>query len=370
MLTKFLLFLFSIISSFFLIHPGKDEFVQHKIIQSDSIPIILQEKVDSNNNTIWYEADIETEVCREGLCEIAHITIYWDEIGDFLKFTLPDGRDLTKYDHKPFNTDDYRKLANILADTASLLKEISYNEINDIIERAQEQVDAVTGATPGELANAVVRDAAFSTYTFWHIVYGASRDTIINHLGKKTNADFVLEKLKNEASNIKIWAIKKARENYKNNSEVKQEVLKLLSNSDFEVASQSLRFFTNEELEEKKLQQSIVNMFPEMEGIMKFELLYRLKKLNEIQQETFTFLLNEFIENRVGVSAYTHIVQLAELVKAPDENSIGMIEQLLYHDNFYVARKAYDYLKSYSSNERQLAKNLKKFENKYADRLN
>lgn len=370
MFARIFLIIISVISSFLIVKQNDCGYKQHKINQNDSIPFLLQEKVDSNNNTIWYKADIETEVCRERLCELAHITFYWDEIGDFLKFTLPDGKDLTKYDHKPFNADDYIKLANILADSTSLLKEISYDEINDIIERAQKEVDAITGATPGELANAVVRDAALSTYTFWHIVYGEARDTIINLLEQKICKEYILDRLKNGQSNVKLWAIKKADGRYKDNQQIKQEILRLIQDDNFEVASTSLHFFTDEELETKILQQEIIHLFPQVEGIMKFEILYRFKKLNKIYPETFSFLLNEFLENRVGVSAYTHIMRIAELVETPNEQDLTKIEELLNHNNFYVARKAYDYLKEQSINEDKLSKDLRKFEKKYHDRLN
>ena len=370
MQTRLLLIIPVIFSPFIIVNKQDKEHVEYKIVQNDSMLVFLREKTDPNNNTIWYQADIETEVCRERLCEIAHITIYWDEIGDFLKFTLPEGKDLTKYDHKPFNADDYRKLANILADSTSLLKNLSYNEINDVIERAQKEVDAVTGATPGELANAVVRDAALSTYTFWHIVYGASRDTIRNHLEQKMSINYVLNKLENGKPNTKLWAIKTAKEKYGDNEQARQQILELISDDNFDVAATSLRFFTDDELETQYVQQEIIRLFPQVQGVMKFEILYCLKKLKKIYPETFTFLLNEFIENKIGVSAYNHIIEIGELVEAPNEQDLVAMERLLYHDNFYVARKAYDYLKEQAMRDKQLSKDLRKFEKRYSERLN
>ncbi len=90
-------------------NPTAENIIKHRVIQNDTTAFELLEKRDSNHKTLWYRAEIETEVCREKLCELAFINIYWDEVGEYLKFSLPEERDLTKNDHTPFDVSDYQK---------------------------------------------------------------------------------------------------------------------------------------------------------------------------------------------------------------------------------------------------------------------
>ena len=76
-----------------------DTLFEYTVLHNDTLSFTLYEKRDSSKHTLWYRSHIVTRVCRENLCEIAAITFYWDEVGNFMKFTLPENRNLTKYDH-------------------------------------------------------------------------------------------------------------------------------------------------------------------------------------------------------------------------------------------------------------------------------
>ncbi|NND78322.1 MAG: hypothetical protein HKN53_00330 [Maribacter sp.] len=350
-----------------------ESIIKHRVIQNDTTAFELLEKRDSNNKTLWYRAEIETEVCREKLCELAFINIYWDEVGDYLKFTLPEERDLTKNDHTPFDVSDYQKLDEILADPENELKYYSFHEINDAVENLRkeyEDVDGITGATPIGMVDAVVNGAALSSYTFWHLVYGAARDTIKQHVRKKTNQEYISQKLKSNRSNFRIWAIEEAKELFQTEDAITHEIMQLVSDDpNKKVSNEALNFFTDALLEKRDIQKKLMHQFYKASHEMKIDILNRQKKLRVIYPETFDFLLAEFAEKRIGVLAFSSIMEIAQSVKKPSESSFKIIRELLLHDNYYVARKAYDFVVEHPSNIKGLKKNMKIFERKYADRL-
>lgn len=354
-------------------NPTTESIVKHRVIQNDTTAFELLEKRDSNDNTLWYRAEIETEVCREKLCELAFINIYWDEVGDYLKFTLPEDKDLSKNDHIPFDVSDYQKLDEILADPENELKYYSFHEINDAVENLRkeyEDVDGITGATPIGLVDAVVNGAALSSYTFWHLVYGAARDTIKQQVRKKTDQEYISQKLRSNRSNFRIWAIKEAKELFQTEDSINQLIMRLVSDDpNKRVSDEALNFFTDAQLEKRDIQKKLMDQFYLANHEMKIDILNRQKKIRVVHPETLNFLLTEFTEERIGVLAFSPIMEIAQSVKEPSEQSFKIMRELLLYDNYYVARKTYDFVIDHPSNIRGLKKDIKIFEKKYADRL-
>ncbi len=228
----------------------------------------------------------------------------------------------------------------------------------------------MTGATPIGLVNAVVNGAALSSYTFWHLVYGAARDTIKQQVRKKTDQEYILQKLKSNRSNFRIWAIKEAKELFQTEEAIKHEIMLLVSDDPNKIVSdEALNFFTDSQLEERDIQKKLTDQFYQASHEMKIDILNRQKKLRVVHPETFDFLLTEFAEKRIGVLAFSSIMEIAQSVKKPSESSFEIIRELLLHDNYYVARKVYDFVVERPSNIKGLKKNMKIFERKYADRL-
>lgn len=138
----------------------------------DSIQIDVNLQYNQQQPQFYY-SHVETPVCKEGLCHILVVNLYWDLLGNFQKYELPPGRPLTKFDHEEFTKADYEKLDNILADKRSLLGEYAVEDlVDESTELVSKEVDAVTGATMKSVQNTVVSGAVYSTYALWHLVNG------------------------------------------------------------------------------------------------------------------------------------------------------------------------------------------------------
>ncbi|MDF7819708.1 hypothetical protein P1X15_18960 [Runella sp. MFBS21] len=76
-------------------------------------------------------------------------------------------------DHKPFKPEDYEKLQNILANSRSLLKDVSMEDlVGKGTENLADSVDAKAGATLKTVKNEVIDGAVYTCYTLWHIAHG------------------------------------------------------------------------------------------------------------------------------------------------------------------------------------------------------
>lgn len=136
-------------------------------------------KICTNSSEIpfQYQSEINMPVCDDTLCANVVLKIYWDLAGNYSGFDTIPGKPLTKFDHKKFTAEDYQKLDKILRNRNSILRVLNNEELVDkSVKIKATTVDAITGATPKTIKEAVVEGAVYSSYTLWHFVNGAVKE--------------------------------------------------------------------------------------------------------------------------------------------------------------------------------------------------
>ena len=121
---------------------------------------VVQE-FDEHSFPSGYHMKLLADVCDDKLCKILDVTLFWDELGRYVRLETPSHAPLTKLDHIEFSKDDHWKLNEILKNQSSLLSCYSYKDVSGSNEH---DLDAVSGATPSEVQNGVVQGAAYTTW--------------------------------------------------------------------------------------------------------------------------------------------------------------------------------------------------------------
>ncbi|MDN5213437.1 hypothetical protein QQ020_15310 [Fulvivirgaceae bacterium BMA12] len=142
---------------------------------------------DTTGNPLLFFADLETPVCADGECKLANIKIYWNLLGNYVGYGTSPKFPLTKYEHDPFDHDDYARLHHLLLDDNSILRR---KKISDLVDRVPAEtykpgfgkVDGMSGATKKEIKEAVVDGGLYSCYTLWHLVHGEVKKQMIAYL--------------------------------------------------------------------------------------------------------------------------------------------------------------------------------------------
>ena len=102
--------------------------------------------------------------------------MHWDAMGFYQRLECPQGQPLTKLKHVPFTLADYRKLDSILKDRRSILNNHSlgflateniHTTSSEDTEAKENDIDGVSKATPAAVKEAVVKDAAWTTWVLW-----------------------------------------------------------------------------------------------------------------------------------------------------------------------------------------------------------
>ena len=158
---------------------------------------------------VGYESTLNMPVCDDKLCANVVLKMNWDLAGNYVSFDTIQGKPLTKFDHKRFTDADYKKLNQILKDRNSILRALDKNDLVDkSIQVKATTVDAVTGATPSTVKNAVVEGAVYSSYTLWHFVFGSIGDSIRANTRRIYSDQIAQQMLQSSNFETQLFALK------------------------------------------------------------------------------------------------------------------------------------------------------------------
>lgn len=157
-----------------------------------------------------YKAEIDMPVCTDTLCANVVLKIYWDLAGNYLLFDTIPGKPLTKFDHLKFDEADYLKLDKILKNRNSSLRILKMEDLVDKSVKVKSNVvDAVTGATPKTIKNSVVEGAVYSSFTLWHFVNGAIKNSMTNFTQNIYSEQIAQQLLQSENYETQLFALRK-----------------------------------------------------------------------------------------------------------------------------------------------------------------
>lgn len=165
---------------------------------------------DNEGRPLYYFRNIYTPVCNTGECKPVYINFYWDLLGNYTRFTMPDNEVLTKTDHREFQEKDYVKLQEIIAKETSIFSEL---KMEDLVvkgtEKISDSVDVKTGATLKTIKNEVIEGAVFTCYTLWHLAHGKIKTEIAGITETLTDTTLLHDFLKSNNHHYQYWAMDK-----------------------------------------------------------------------------------------------------------------------------------------------------------------
>ena len=229
---------------------------------------------DADQTPVGYEADLNMPVCDDKLCANVYLKIYWDLAGNYSRFDTISGKALTKFDHKPFTDADYKKLDQILKDRNSTLRILEKNDLIDkSVKLRATTVDAVTGATPKTIKNAVVEGAVYSSYALWHFVNGSVKDSIRSFTFRIYSEKMARRMLESNNFETQLFALRQMKANeFEDRAKLLFQVIRK--------SSPLIRaYIINNALlpfQDQATNSQFVSLFPELDGYSKSIFLDRI----------------------------------------------------------------------------------------------
>ncbi len=293
-----------------------------------------------------YVAHVTTPVCKEGLCHILVADLYWDLLGNFLRYELPPDQPLTKFDHKEFTKEDYEKLDKILANEYSLLGEHAIEDlVDESTELVSEEVDAVTGATVKAVQNTVVSGAVYSTYALWHLANGEIARLIPTYTQQQLDEDLLQQFFASDYYPYHYYAIDQLKpEQF---FEYMPQLIRLVKESSIFVVRYALNKIPTSIYQDSDWQNQLVQQFPDIDFNAQQLLLKKLQSvpLASSSMEVLAYHLDQLSEQQL-----TQVLGLmTDNPQQVNKASIDKIVLLLDHTNPVYHQPAYQALKELSA---------------------
>lgn len=230
-------------------------------------------------------ADITIPVCLDEVCNPVRIELYWDLAGDYAGYGVVPGFPLEKYDAIPFEPADYAKLHQVLSDRNSLLGKQPLRELVDPAARPvttdaagkEAAVDAVSGATIGEIQGSIVRGALYSCHVLWNLAHGEDvRARMRRHVHSIFNPDLARRFLNTDSPGYQACALVEMDAELLN--ECLPRILELFEKSGFTVRSRILERLPEKILREERVTRALYLPFGQMDAGTKAALIESLER--------------------------------------------------------------------------------------------
>jgi hypothetical protein len=314
----------------------------HFIDQTDSLSgPELFELQDKNGLPIWFGRHIFKDVCISGKCKMIRLWLFWDGAGNYLGMQVPEQEPLTKSDHTPFEPEDYEKLKGILRDTASILKDLKQEDliiVPDTIDPYMAyEVDGYTAATQPALAEVVVKDAVYTCHTLWHTVYGPVQTEIHQIMESRISEEFLAKMFESQKPEYISWAIESVEKHPEYHAGFYSKIMEFISSENSALANQALSYFQPELLADTAVQLQLIQVMPDSDTSIKYEILWKFISLGQIHQKAVVKLLEMFASQQLGVGTYNLILRLITLEHLNNsEEIVQILNDLSENENGYI----------------------------------
>lgn len=298
--------------------------------------------------------EITTGVCLDRECRPVRITLYWTLTGRYLGYRL-DKQELTKKEHTPFTETEYRLLHSLLSDSLSGLANFTLAEIQPKKEQ-RIKTDGITGATPPNIGPYIVPEAAYTTYTLWHLVYGETRDSINQKVRSYLTFGVLDSLLKSSWAYDQSWSLSHLPKNF-NFNQYLPGLLHILKSTHPQTIEGALSVIGKNS--DSIYQESLFSLVGKDVYTVRKVAFDRIGRLDKIRPEMARKMI-DCLPNAEPTLANVFLMALEKY--NPSEEDRRKISILIDSSNAQVSLNAYLFLSRLPQKSKWLLKRIKKFE--------
>ncbi|MCF0042757.1 hypothetical protein [Dyadobacter fanqingshengii] len=260
---------------------GQGKVREFRIVENDTLTYTLKLALNDSGQPQHFFRNIFTPVCYTNECKPVHINFYWDLLGNYERFDLPENKVLTKVDHDEFKQEDYEKLQDILAQSNSIFADLKMEDlITNGTDNLTDSVDAKAGATLKTIKNQVIDGAVYTCYTLWHIAYGTAVPEMKKIIESYQNDALLHRFLLSNNYHYQYWAMEKVMDAKGNVQNAYQtDIEKVISGKNIFIAKNALQRVSGSFFSDTKKQEWIWETFENSPYAMQIAILKKLKTI-------------------------------------------------------------------------------------------
>ena len=303
-----------------------------------------------------------TGVCFDNQCRPLDIILHWSISGRYLGFEMPKGEFLSKTDHDPFTRKEYLQLNEILSNADLPFKDIKYHELMNQPESSSESADAISGATSERIKDIVVKNAAYTTYKLWKLVYGESQKFIEQYTEKHLNKSNLLTVLNSQDRDDIFWGLTRMKDTLSFSIPIKNRLLFLIQSDDYYLSYNAVHAIPKTYLNDSDfLENLFLSYLNTSDASTKNVIFSKLKAAPGLSQ-------NLVVKSRQTIPTMTpqeisSVIKLYEKHQINDLETCKVLVGILENKNNYISKKAYDFLIKIQTDDEFIAERLKAYKN-------
>ena len=301
-----------------------------------------------------YHMTVDSVVCPEQTCRLITVKMTWDVLGRFQRYELPPGEYLEKgvpggtnsastWTGLPFTEADTRKLEEILKDEQSLLGDQKLSGVTRLHRKGD--VDGITGATPASVRESVVEGAALTCYNLWHWAHGDVADAARELTHKQCSPAMLRHFLDARDRHVVVFALDHLRLHKLYDPDSVRAAQAAMSRGDRSRADHGLDYLRAALPEREAFYAAVAAVINASTGEARTHLLDRMVSepaLPGVFFETAGISLPEW----KGYYEIHLFLCLADKHGSASPTLIAQVTRLLDHPDFFIARRAFAFLKS------------------------
>ena len=340
---------------------GSDEWsveLNNKYYTSFGDSLFLRETSDGKLKSFYQH--FTTGVCFDNQCRPLDIILHWSISGRYLGFEMPKGEFLSKTDHVPFSRKEYLQLNEILSDDDLPFKDIQYHELMNQPEGSMESVDAVSGATSERIKDIVVKNAAYTTYKIWKLVYGESRKFIEQYTEKHLNNSNLMTILNSEDRYDIFWGLTHMKDTLSFSVPLKNRLVSLIQSDDNYLSYNAVHAVPKEYLSDSNFLEILFLSYLNTADASTKNIMFR--KLEDAPQ----FSQNLIAKSRLSIPKMT-TQEISSLLKLYEKHGVNDLKTcralavVLENKNKYISKKVYNFLIKIKTDDKSLVRLLKAY---------
>jgi hypothetical protein len=153
----------------------------------------------------------------------------------------------------------------------------------------------------------------------------------------RISEEFLAKMFESQKPEYISWAIESVEKHPEYHAGFYSKIMEFISSENSALANQALSYFQPELLADTAVQLQLIQVMPDSDTSIKYEILWKFISLGQIHQKAVVKLLEMFASQQLGVGTYNLILRLITLEHLNNsEEIVQILNDLSENENGYI----------------------------------
>ena len=229
-------------------------------------------------------------------------------------------------------------------------------------ESSTESPDAISGATSERIKDIVVKNAAYTTYKLWKLVYGKSQKFIEQYTEKHLNTSNLKTILNSQGRDDIVWGLLHMKDTLSFSIPLKNRLVSLIQSDDYYLSYNAVHAIPKAYLGDSDFLETLFSIYLNTsDASTKNVMVIKLEAAPRLSQ-------NLIAKSRQSIPTMTtqEIISLLKIYEKHGVNDLKTcraLARILENKNKYISKKVFNFLIKIQTDDEFILERLKSYQN-------